>query len=244
MRVLVFQHLDVEHPGILRDFMRADGIEWDTIALDEGDAIPSDLGRWDALLVMGGPMDVWQEDLFPWLIQEKSAIRQWVAALKKPYLGICLGHQLLADALGGKVGPMERPEVGICPVRLTGEGERDPMIATLGPAFECLQWHGAEVKRLPEAAETLAVNADGCIEALRVGECAWGIQFHVEITKDTVAEWSVVPEYAEALRRTLGEDGPGRFDAQAATAMPAFNLAARRLYDAFKMAASTPANPA
>ncbi len=238
MRVLVFQHLAVEHPGILRDFMRADGIAWDIVELDAGEPVPDDLGRWDALLVMGGPMDVWQEAEHPWLVQEKATIRHWVQDLRRPYLGICLGHQLLADALGGAVGLMTTPEVGVCRATLTEAGSRDPVTAGFGGDFDCLQWHGAAVSRLPAGAEALATSADGGFQALRVGERAWGIQFHVEITPDTVPEWSCVPEYADALRRALGADGPGLLRDAAARAMPTFNAAARRLYDGFMRAAS------
>jgi len=101
-RILVFQHLRIEHPGIFRDFFKEDNVESTIIELDEGEQIP-DLKDYDALWVMGGPMDVWEEAEYPWLIDEKAAIRKAVNELKMPYVGICLGHQLLADALGAEV---------------------------------------------------------------------------------------------------------------------------------------------
>lgn len=88
MRILVFQHIAVEHPGSFREMMAADGIAWDTVALDEGAAIPC-LEDYAALLVMGGPMDVWEEDRYPWLAAEKQAIRRWID-LGRPFLGVCL----------------------------------------------------------------------------------------------------------------------------------------------------------
>ena len=92
MKFLVFQHIDIEHPGIFRDFMRADGIAWDTVELDEGDPIPQ-LEGYDALISMGGPMDVFEEDAHPWIADEKVAIREAVAERDMPFLGVCLGHQ-------------------------------------------------------------------------------------------------------------------------------------------------------
>ena len=232
MRFLVLQHIDAEHPGILRDFMAGDGVRWDAVELDEGEPIPS-LDGYDALVVMGGPMDVWEEDLHPWLVPEKAAIVEAVRERELPFLGVCLGHQLLADALGGEVGPMSSPEVGILDVELTGEGRRDPVIGTAPPSFKALQWHGAEVTRLPEGAVVLARSPASPVQSFRVGDSAFGIQYHVELTDATVCEWGVIPEYAAALERTLGEGGLERMQAGANAHMNEFNENARRLYDGF-----------
>lgn len=114
-RILVFQHIAAEHPGISREYLQEDGIEWCPIELDEGETIPS-LEKFDALWVMGGPMDVWEEKGYPWLVYEKTAIREAVVERKLPYLGFCLGHQLLADALDGEVGLAYMPEIGVLDV--------------------------------------------------------------------------------------------------------------------------------
>lgn len=230
MRFLVFQHVACEHPGIFRDFMRADGIAWDAVELDEGEAIPS-LDGYDALLVMGGPMDVWQEAEHPWLAAEKQAIREAVVERRLPYLGLCLGHQLLGAALGGEVGPGRR-EVGVLEVELTEEGRRDPLLAGLPPTLKALQWHSAEVKTLPQGAVLLASSPLCDIQALRY-ERAWGLQFHVEMTDTTVAEWGAIPAYAQALDETLGPGGLQRLREVSTAEMPAFKRAARQLYDNF-----------
>jgi GMP synthase-like glutamine amidotransferase len=233
MRFLVFQHIDVEHPGVLRDFMAADGIDWDAVELDAGEEIPP-LDGYDALIVMGGPMDVWQENEYPWLVAEKAALREAVAERGLPYLGICLGHQLLADALGGEVGPMEGSEVGVMPVELTEEGKADPLLQDFADRFLCLQWHSAAVTRPPAGASVLASSLLCANQAMRVGENAYGFQYHVEVTEQTVSDWAAIPEYERSLRETLGPDGLVRFKADMDGALPQFNAVARRLYDSFK----------
>ena len=186
--VLVFQHMDAGHPGIFRDLLRRDGIARQTVRLDLGEPIP-DLAGFDALWVMGGPQDVWEEDEHPWLSAEKAAIREAVLARRMPFLGICLGHQLLADALGGEVGRRRRRRSGCSRSRST----------TAPPAIRCsracrqrgrfLQWHRAEVRRPPAGARVLAGSAQCAIQALAVGERAFGLQCHAEVDAATLDEW-------------------------------------------------------
>jgi GMP synthase-like glutamine amidotransferase len=107
MNVIVLQHVAVEHPGVFRDFFREDGLGVHTVELDEAEPIPN-LEPFNVMVGMGGPQDVWEEDRQPWLRGEKEAIRNFVEEMKRPYLGICLGHQLLADALGGRVSKIAR----------------------------------------------------------------------------------------------------------------------------------------
>lgn len=239
MRVLVFQHIAIEHPGIFRDFFREDGVDWTAVELDEGEPIP-DLGDYDALWVMGGPMDVWQEDAHPWLVREKAAIREAVLKRDMPFLGVCLGHQLLADALGGKVGPMAEAEVGILGVSLTEAGRNDPLMRGLPATGKCLQWHGAAVVEPPLGARILAQSAACPVQAIGVGRHAWGLQYHVELTEATVPEWGCVPEYARSLEKTLGASSLAAFTAAAQDHMADFNLDARQLYDNFMAAARRP----
>lgn len=235
-RFLVLQHVAVEHPGIFRDFMQADGVRWDTIELDAGATIPA-LDGYDALIVMGGPMDTWEEDLHPWLVAEKAAIYTAVATLDKPYLGVCLGHQLLAAALGGAVGKAASSEVGVMPVKLTPDGRAHPFLAGVAPAFDCLQWHGAEVALAPATATVLASSAACRIQAMAIGTRAFSFQFHVEVGATTVDEWYAIPAYRDGLHRVLGVDGAARFRADATVHLADFNALARRLYDNWRQTA-------
>ncbi|MBC6439885.1 MAG: type 1 glutamine amidotransferase [Rhodospirillales bacterium] len=232
MRFLVFQHIAVEHPGIFRDLMREHGIAWDAVELDEGEPIPS-LAPYDALIVMGGPMDVFDEDELPWLAPEKAAIREAVRARNMPYFGFCLGHQLLADSLGGTCERMARPEVGILPVELTAEGRRDPLMAGIADSFPALQWHGVAVTTLPEGGVSLAQSPACAIQAQRVGQHACGVQYHVEMTATTVREWAAVPAYGKALDAVMGEGALERLDTACASGMADFNRASRLLFGNF-----------
>lgn len=232
MRILVLQHIVVEHPGALRDFMAEDGVAWDAVELDLQEPIPP-LGDYDGLLVMGGPMDVWEEDKHPWLVAEKAAIREAVLERGMPFLGVCLGHQLLADALGGEVRPMAQPEVGILEVELTVEAARDPLFADMRKRCKALQWHGAEVTRVPPGGVVLGRSPACAVQAFRAGPTAWGIQYHVELTPRTVPEWGDVPAYRQSLQRTLGAHALDGLKAQAALHMESFRYDARRLYDNF-----------
>ena len=232
-RILVLQHMSACHPGIFRDLLRADGIAWDAVALDAGERIP-DLAGYAALLAMGGPMDVWEEELHPWLRAEKAAIREAVAERGMPYLGICLGHQLLADALGGEVRPAARPEIGVFEVALNEQGQRHPLFDGLPAQASYLQWHAAEVVRAPAGAAVLARSSDCAVQAVAVGERAFGLQFHAEVDAATLAEWLAEPSAREALIQRLGEAGADRFAAEASAQMAALNRAARQLYLNFR----------
>lgn len=228
-RLLVFQHIDVEHPGIFRDFLAADGIRWDPIELDTGEAIP-DLDDYAGLWVMGGPMDVWQVDEHPWLVTEIAAIRRAVVELKLPFLGICLGHQLLAAALGGTVA-RGTAEVGVMPVELTAAGRDSACFSGLPTTLTTLQWHGAEVQAPPPGARVLARSELCSVQALAIDDHAVSAQFHIEVTADTVPEWGAIPAYAEALDTALGAGSLPRFQDEVARTLAEFNRNAERLYE-------------
>jgi GMP synthase-like glutamine amidotransferase len=227
---IVFQHAAVEHPGIFTEFLRDSGVALTTVELDEGEPIP-DLAPFDLMVVMGGPQDVWQEDQHVWLRPEKEAIRRFVAEMRRPYLGICLGHQLLADALGGRIGLAEPPEIGVLTVSKTVAGKTDPAMAGIPDPLPVLQWHSAAVLELPPGATLLAASGECPTQAFRYGNHAYGMQFHVEVTADTVTDWAAIPEYAQALEKALGRNAVDRLEELVARALPQFNRNARTLYD-------------
>ena len=118
MNILILQHIKIEDPGFIKDLMIKDAAKLTTIELDEGEKIPDDLSKFDGMFCMGGPMDTFMEDQYPWLIEEKRKIKEFVVDLKKPYLGFCLGCQLLGEVIGGKVVKSSSPEIGIMDINL------------------------------------------------------------------------------------------------------------------------------
>jgi GMP synthase-like glutamine amidotransferase len=239
MRILVFQHHAAEHLGGFREHFRRDGILWDSIRLDAGQAIP-DLGIYDAMFVLGGSLDVWEEDKYPWMKAEKSAIRTFVRDLSRPYFGICLGHQLLADALGGSVRQMKTIEIGMKQIRLTQSGNNDAIFAGLPHELPAFQWHECEVQRLPGNTVILAANDHCSVQAMRVGTHAYGVQFHVEIDEATLEDWSTVTEYEHYLEKTVGPTGPAQFERPVRAMMRQLSEIRAKLYAGFINVVRTP----
>lgn len=232
MKALVLQHIAIEHPGVFRDFMKEDGISWDTVELNEGERIPN-FNNYDALIVMGGPMDVWEEKEHPWLVEEKRAIREAIVNLKLPFLGFCLGHQLMANALGGKVEKMANPEVGILDMELTAAGQKSSLFSGVQNQFKSLQWHGAAVTEAPPNSQILAKSPVCAIQALQYGESAFSMQCHIELIESTVSDWGKVPEYAQSLEKTLGPGSLERLSGEADKHMFDFNHSAKLIYNNF-----------
>jgi GMP synthase-like glutamine amidotransferase len=231
VKFLLIKHLIVEGLGIFEQFCYEEGIAIDTVELEKGDLFPS-LEGYSALWVMGGAMNAGDTDEYPWLIEEKALIRRAVRDLKMPYMGICLGAQLLADALGGEVRAMATPEVGLLPITLTSTGINHPLLKGLPETYKVLLWHGQEVTRLPDGASLLASSPQCLVQAFGIGN-AFGLQFHSEAMETTVEDWVQIPAYRADLEQILGATGANDFKKAVEAQLPIMNREAKIVFDNF-----------
>ena len=228
-RALIIQHMNHDHPGRFLDWFADDGIVPEFCRVFDGQDIPP-LADFDLMFVLGGSQDTWQETQFPHLAMEKAAIREWVWDRAKPYFGVCLGHQLLATALGGDVAPAARGEVGVFDVELSDH----PVFAGISTQQKVMQWHHAEVKRIPQSAQILASSADCAVQAMAIEGHAISTQFHCEFSPQTVAGWSSLPSYVAVLERENGVGAYQRLRDECWPLMPEMNRVTRMIWENFK----------
>lgn len=187
----VLQHATDDGPGLVSGVLGEAGRRVELVRLDEGDPLPDPHGI-EGLVVLGGSMGVHDLGAHPWLVPERELIRE-VATGRRPVLGVCLGAQQLALALGADVTEAPVGEIGLGTVELTAQGRRDPV---LGPeygglgltAIPCLHWH-RDTFSIPEGAVHLAVTRVTPNQAFRWGEVAYGFQFHVEVDRALALSW-------------------------------------------------------
>ena len=236
MNILVLQHIAIEDPGYIKDLMLADGFQLTQIELDEGEPIPEDLSGYDAMLCMGGPMDTWMEDEYPWLIDEKKRIREWVVDHNKPFLGFCLGCQLLGEVLGGEVVQSDPPEIGVLDIKMTPQAADDALFSDYPDRIKAVQWHSYEVRGLESNPDVTVLGSSDTtrFQIFKYRQHAYAVQFHVEVRSDTVMEWGCVPEYKSALESSLGADALATFDQTARDHMAEMNRLAALLCENFK----------
>ena len=234
--IIVLQHIKIEDPGYIKDLMLEDKVNIKTIELDEGEKIPDDLTEFDAMFCMGGPMDTWMEKDYPWLIDEKKSIKEFVVNLKKPYLGFCLGCQLLGEVTGGKVVRSNVPEIGMMNINFSDNKKNDLLFSSFPNNITSLQWHSYEVKDLEKNNDItlIASSPETKYQIFRYQNHAYGIQFHIEVKKTTVGEWGCVPEYKSALEKQLGVGALEKFDKDSQIHMPSMNEYSKLLYENFK----------
>ena len=216
--------------------MLADGLNLTTIELDEGEKIPNDLTKYDGMLCMGGPMDTYMEKEYPWLVEEKKRIKEFVVNLKKPYLGFCLGCQLLGEVVGGKVVKSNPAEIGMMDINFTDNKKKDILFSKFPDNIKSLQWHSYEVQGVDKNPDITLIASSPITkyQIFKYQDHAYGIQFHIEIKDKTVNEWGCVPEYKKALQDQLGDGALEKFDQSAKKNMKDMNNYSKILYNNFK----------
>lgn len=186
--ILFVKHVEIEGPETLGTFFKKKGVKVEIINLHNGDRLPETPTGIDAVVSLGGPMNVYEETEYPFLQEEDVFIKN-VLKWNIPFLGICLGSQLLSKAAGGKVVRSPKQEIGWFTVDVTPAGRVDPLLSGLPNPLEVFQWHGDMCLPPPEA--VLLASSAGCpVQAFRLGTKAYGLQFHAEITDKSIRDWS------------------------------------------------------
>jgi len=197
--ILFIKHIDIEGPETLGEFFKAHGFSSRVIDLSKEEKLPSDLSDIDAVVCLGGPMNVDEEDKYPFLKEENIFIKK-ILKEEIPFLGICLGSQLLAKAAGAKVSQNPVKEIGWYKINLTPDGKKDLLFEGIPEEVEVYQWHG-DTFAIPNEGKWLASSKLCAHQALKIGPCAYGLQFHIEITDKSIREWS--DEYFKDDKKVL-----------------------------------------
>ena len=153
-------------------------------------------------------MNVWEEDRYPWLIKEKLFIKNWVLKLEKPFFGICLGHQLLGEALGASVIKSKNPEIGFKQISLSQEVCSDNLLTNFSEEMLVLQGHSAEVSDISNKAVNVLASSENCsIQALSYLNHAFSVQFHPEVVNETIGDWLSIPKIKCDFDEAVGQKG-------------------------------------
>jgi GMP synthase (glutamine-hydrolysing) len=207
MKLLMIQHVSLEGPGLLQNRLEQDHWEIDNRCMDRpGAVLPSKLDGYQALVVLGGPMGAYEEDRYPYLYTVEELIRE-AAAKKIPAVGICLGGQLIARALGAEVKSNPTKEIGWAMIDITAAGRDNLLLRGLPDSLPVFQWHG-DTFALPEGAQRLATNDICKNQAFVYSNHIWALQFHLEVTPAMIESWSEV--YADELTEFAGPDASAR----------------------------------
>ncbi len=205
-KVLVFQHVAHEILGTLDPHLRDAGFRIRYVNFGRDPAARPHLDGYDGLVVLGGPMNVGQVDDYPHLATEIELIDEAIDR-GLPVLGVCLGAQLIATALGARVYPNDEKEIGWYPIELTEEGTTDPLLGHLEAREQIFQWHG-DTFEIPEGAAHLAISPACRNQAFRYGTNVYGLQFHMEVDEPLIERWLAVPSHLQEIAALDGKIQP------------------------------------
>ena len=189
LRLLVVQNDPTGPVALLGEWWSEVGVETTVIRADQGEAVPSELpDGYDGLVLLGGAMAAWEDDVAPWLPDERALIREAVGD-GVPTLGVCLGGQLMTLACGGEVTRAETAEIGLVSLAMTADAADDPLMSVVPESAPVGQYHIDTMATLPDGAVLLASSRDCAHQAWRLGDRAWALQFHPEIDDVIMKDW-------------------------------------------------------
>ncbi len=205
MTVTIIKHIDIEGPGTIGGFLEENDISYNVIDVFNEEPLPNSISDVSSVIVLGGPMNVYEEDIYPFLKQEDEFLKE-VIEKELPTLGFCLGAQLIAKAKGALVKKNPQKEIGWFQVSLTEGGSSDPLFQGFQEEFDVFQWHG-DTFDIPDGALKLA-ESDLCPnQAYRIGNNIYGLQFHVEVTDEMIYQWiDAYKDEINSLKKTVDPD--------------------------------------
>jgi GMP synthase (glutamine-hydrolysing) len=226
-QIVVLQHVACETLGSIEDALARAGLAHRYVRIHQGDAVPTTIGDAAGLIVMGGPMSVYDNDKLAHLNDEMRLVESALKA-ERPVLGVCLGSQLLAHVLGAKVYPGKQKEIGWHKISLTTEASDDSLFAAADSHFPGFHWHG-DVFDLPPSAVTLAKSELTACQAFRQGKNAYGILFHLEVTRPAVR--SMIDSFADEVKQVGAT--PEKILADTTANLPRLTEVGRGVFDSW-----------
>ncbi len=228
-RVLALQNTLDDPMGYLGEILQEYGIAYDTINVEK-EPIPDPTG-YDALVILGGPQHANADHQYPYLTREKELLHH-IVERDMPYLGICLGGQLLASALHAPVMRHLMTEIGFYEIELTEEGKRDPLFQSFAGSQLVWHWH-EDIFDLPRGAVRLATSANTFNQVFRFGRCAYALQYHIELTPGMLDTWLRYPDYKKEILSIVGIDGLEQIEQTRPRYYPLYREHSRMLFENF-----------
>ena len=190
-KVLVLQHEKIEDLAFLKKLFISKDFNLTIIKFFESNFTIPNLKNFDLMVVLGGPMDTWMEREYPWLKKEKKIIKKFVFELNKPFLGLCLGCQLLGEMLGAEINKSKYPEVGFIDVNLSKIAKHDNLFSNFPQKFKAFHWHSYEVTKVSKIDQISVLGSSKItpVQIFKFNPHAYGIQFHLEIERNTISKW-------------------------------------------------------
>ena len=227
--VIIIKHIDIEGPGTIADFLDDNNIPYAVVDIFNGESLPESLSGIFAVIILGGPMNVYEEDKYPFLKQEDVFLKK-VIEKDLPALGFCLGAQLLAKAKGAVVKKAPQKEIGWFKVSLTEKGSNDPLFQDFAREIDVFQWHG-DTFEIPDGGSKLAESEICPNQAFRIGDNIYGLQFHVEVTGEMIQQW--IDAYKDEFNSLKGLVNPDQIISDTKLKSESYRIQARQFCSNF-----------